>query len=72
MLLGDRYREEMWRLRMVIEAVQKRLDISSIAAATKICESAPTVSDGFEVICIMAAAVEMVEPSAAEQENLYA
>jgi len=72
LVLGDRYGEEMRRLRVVIEAVQKRHGISSIAAGTKICSLAPVVSDGLEVICIMAAAVEMIEPSEAGQENPYA
>lgn len=65
--LGSRYPERMTLLREVIEKAQKALGSpSELVAAQKLCE-APGV-DAFDVCFIMAAAVEMVEPSVKQQE----
>lgn len=61
-LLGDRYAERMAEFRKAIETVQSRLHLDNpIAAATKICQGVDC--GGFEVILVMAAACEMIEPS---------
>lgn len=59
-VLGEKYAERMGLLRDVIEKAQARLGGNELSAAQKICE----VCDGpFDKILIMAAAVEMVEPT---------
>jgi hypothetical protein len=60
-LLADKYAERMGLLREIIEKAQARLGGNELSAAQKLCEG-PDVGP-FDKILIMAAAVEMVEPS---------
>jgi hypothetical protein len=61
-LLGSDYARRMAAYREPIETVQAKLKLRSpIMAAAKICENVD--AGGFEVIFIMAAVVEMLEPS---------
>ena len=66
LLMGERYGEEMRRLRRVIEVVQNEHGGSPLSAATKICQVVASITDGLDVVIIMAAAVEMIEPSEEE------
>jgi len=60
--LGDRYAGHMADLRKMIEQVQSVLHIEEpLAAATKLCTA--NSLDGVAVIYVMAAAVEMIEPT---------
>lgn len=61
MLLGDRYLERMAEFRKVIEIVQAKKKLDTLKAAMDICQHVD--SGGFEVIFVMAAACEMIEPS---------
>ena len=63
MLLGDRYAERMAQLAEPIKAVMKMCNCNELAAALKLCQ-ANDGAGGFEVVFIMAAAAEMIEPSA--------
>ena len=65
-LLGERYGEEMRRLREVIELVQRKHGGSPLSAATKICGALASITDGLDTVLIMAAALEMIEPSEKE------
>ena len=58
-LLGEKYAECMGNLREVIEKVQSRLGGDELNAAQKLCRGAGP----FDKILIMAAAVEMIEPT---------
>jgi hypothetical protein len=60
-LLGEKYAERMGNLREVIEKVQARLGGNELKAAQRLCEDAEI--GPFDKILIMAAAVEMVEPT---------
>ena len=63
LLLGERYGEEMRHLRRVIEVVQSEHGGSPLSAATKICQALASITDGLDIVIIMAAALEMIEPS---------
>lgn len=66
-MLGERYAEQMSDLRTMIETVQSKLHFEEpLAAATKICTVNKT--GGVQTAYIMAAAVEMIEPSAQQQK----
>lgn len=60
-LLGERYEARMADFRKPIEIVQAKKNCGVLEAATHICKNADC--GGFEVIFIMAAALEMIEPS---------
>ncbi len=60
--LGERYMSHMAETRKMLETAQSRLKIDDpLTAATKICVA--NSLGGLDVIYIMAAAVEMIEPS---------
>ena len=62
LILGDKYAEKMAEFRKVIERVQSGLKLDNpLAAATRICQKVE--AGGFEVVLLMAAACEMIEPS---------
>ena len=63
-------REEMQRLRRVIQVVQSERGGSPLSADTKICQALASITDGLDVVLIMAAAVEMIEPR--EEEGFRA
>jgi hypothetical protein len=61
-MLGDKYAEKMAEFRKAIEIVQLKLHLDNpLAAATRICQNPD--AGGFDVILLMAAACEMIEPS---------
>lgn len=63
-ILGDRYAQKMAEFRKPIEIVQRKLKTENpIIAAADICRNVE--AGGFEVIFLMAAACEMVDPSSA-------
>lgn len=62
-LLGDRYPARMAEFRKAIEMVQAKKNLDALKAAMDICQHVD--GDGFEVIFVMAAALEMIEPSGA-------
>lgn len=65
-LLGDRYSEEMGEIRKIIKGVQSGLKLNEpLVAATRICTA--NSLGGVDAALIMAAAVEMVEPSVEQQ-----
>ncbi len=70
LLMGERYGEEMQRLRRVIQVVQSERGGSPLSADTKICQALASITDGLDVVLIMAAAVEMIEPR--EEEGFRA
>lgn len=65
-LLGDRYAERMAELRKTIEIVMAKFKCNELAAALKICQANDDMG-GFEVVFIMAAAAEMIEPTASRR-----
>ena len=68
--LGELYGEEMRRLRGVNELVQREHGGSPLSAATKICGALASITDGLDTVLIMAAALEMIEPS--DEEGSHA
>ena len=68
--LGERYGEEMRRWRSLIAEVQREHGGSPLSAAAKICAALASITDGVDTVLIMAAALEMIEPS--EEECLHA
>jgi hypothetical protein len=70
-LVGSRYEKHMRECRDVIESGQRRCGLSTLVAATKICEGLG--EDGrIQSTLVMAAAVEMIEPSDGQQERSHA
>lgn len=65
-LLGDTYVARMNILREPISRIQRVDKCDPLVAATTIAKG--TNANAYEVIFIMAAAVEMIEPSTAESE----
>lgn len=60
-LLGARYHERMAEYRVPIEQVQSQLECDPLTAATKFCVGSE--ARGIDVIYLMTAALEMIEPS---------
>jgi hypothetical protein len=65
-LLGDRYRETMWRYGMALVSLARRQETTALSAATawakEVTEANPyDQQSGMEAIVILAAAVELLE-----------
>ncbi len=61
-LLGERYHDRMKGLGAIIKHESKKRGVSEISAATSLCKERGLL--GFDVMLVMAAAVELTEPSA--------
>ena len=63
-ILGDRYQERMNDFAKAIRIVQDRKKLDILQAAIDICQHVD--GGGFEVVFVMAAACEMLEPTQAQ------
>jgi hypothetical protein len=61
-LLGERYRPHMAELGKILKMTADRDKKSVLAVATEVCKKRELI--GMDLMLIMAAAVELVEPSA--------
>ena len=64
--LGERYGEEMRRWRSLIAEVQREHGGSPLSAAAKMCDALGSITEGVDTVLIIAAALDMIEPSEEE------
>jgi hypothetical protein len=61
---GDEFQDKIQPYKQVISGVAKEKSIGELEAMMKICEDDVIKNNGWTLVLLMAAAVELIEPSA--------